>query len=83
MPSKSSISKSGKRAGNPDVSFRLEATPYPPEKMSFHHAEKLCTSNNVTLYQLFVKPSFFLSKQSTLSCQLFGFFCLFLELILH
>lgn len=32
MPSKSSISKSGKRAGNTAVSFRLEATPYPPEK---------------------------------------------------
>lgn len=34
--------------------------------MSFHHAEKLCTSNNVTLYQLFVKPSFFPSNGTTL-----------------
>ena len=36
-------------------------------KMSFHHAKKVRISNNVTLNQLFVKPSFFPSKQSTLS----------------
>ena len=51
-------------------------------KMSFHHAKKVRISNNVTLNQLFVKPSFFPSKQSTLSwCQSFGFFCVFLDIL--